>query len=100
MVVTAAEGKGCEVTVCGEMGSHSKAAVLLLGLGIRHFSMVPARIPRIKQVLGRIEVEEAREVAERALSETRGDVVRELVTTRFSDRFHHGPDDAPEEANG
>lgn len=93
LVATSADEAGCEITVCGEMGSHSRAAVLLLGLGIRRFSMVPARIPRIKQVLGRIELAEARDVASRALAETREQAVRDLVKSRFADRFHHGPDD-------
>lgn len=93
MVTSAAECASSEITVCGEMGSHSKAAVLLLGLGVRCFSMVPARIPRIKQVLGRIELEEAREVATLALAETREQAVRDLIDSRLGDRFYHGAED-------
>lgn len=89
IVTTSAEEAGCEVTVCGEMGSNSRAAVLLLGLGVRSFSMVPARIPRIKQVLGRIAVDEARDAVEAALAASRADEAQKVVTDRFADRFRH-----------
>ncbi len=99
MVTSVAENAGRAITVCGEMGSHSKAAVLLLGLGVRCFSMVPARIPRIKQVLGRIELEEAREVATLALAETREQGVRDLLDSRLGDRFYHGAE-SPRNGDG
>ena len=90
-VVDAAGAAGKPVTVCGEMGSNSRAAVLLLGLGVRSFSMVPARIPRIKQVLGRVTVEEAREMAREALAQRDSDSVKAIVDGRFGERFHHAP---------
>jgi phosphotransferase system enzyme I (PtsI) len=90
-VVDAAESAGKPLSVCGEMGSNARAAVLLLGLGVRRFSMVPARIPRIKQVLGRVTVEEAREAAGEALAQSNSDSVKALVDRRFGERFHHSP---------
>jgi phosphotransferase system enzyme I (PtsI) len=90
-VVDAAGAAGKPVTVCGEMGSNSRAAVLLLGLGVRSFSMVPARIPRIKQVLGRVTVEEARETAREVLGQRDSDSVKAIVDRRFGERFHHAP---------
>ena len=96
-VVAAARGAGKEVTVCGEMGSNSRAAPILLGLGLRRFSMVPARIPRLKQVFGRIRLEEAEATAAEALQLPTDRAVRELVKERFGDRFHHTPDTLQEE---
>jgi len=90
-VVDAAAAAGKPVTVCGEMGSNSRAAALLLGLGVRSFSMVPARIPRIKQVLGRVTVEEASETAREALRQSDSDSVKAIVDRRFGERFHHAP---------
>ncbi|HYO47966.1 MAG TPA: phosphoenolpyruvate--protein phosphotransferase [Gemmatimonadota bacterium] len=90
-VVDAAAAAGKPVTVCGEMGSNSRAAALLLGLGVRSFSMVPARIPRIKQVLGRVTVEEASETAREALRQSDSDSVKAVVDRRFGERFHHAP---------
>jgi phosphotransferase system enzyme I (PtsI) len=88
-VVDAAAAAGKALTVCGEMGSNSRAAALLLGLGVRSFSMVPARIPRIKQVLGRITVEEASDTANEALRQSDSDSVKAIVDRRFAERFHH-----------
>ncbi|CAN5846154.1 phosphoenolpyruvate-protein phosphotransferase PtsI [soil metagenome] len=90
-VVDAAESAGKPLSVCGEMGSNARAAVLLLGLGVRRFSMVPARIPRIKQVLGRVTVEEARETAREALAQSDSDSVKAIVDRRFGERFRHAP---------
>ncbi|MGH7549123.1 MAG: phosphoenolpyruvate--protein phosphotransferase [Gemmatimonadota bacterium] len=86
-VVEAGRAEGLTLTVCGEMASNSRAAVLLLGLGVRRFSMVPARIPRVKQVLGRIAVEEAVEAAEAALASSTAEAARAAIEERFSERL-------------
>lgn len=96
-VASAARASGRDLTVCGEMGSNSRATALLLGLGVRSFSMVPARIPRIKQVLGRVRVAEAEAAARAALELPEADAVRRLVDERLGDRFRHGPLDEPGE---
>lgn len=95
-VVAAGEAEEKEVTVCGEMGSDSRAALLLLGLGVRNFSMVPTRIPRVKQIMGRIAVDEAQEVAADALRLLDDRAVCELIQKRLGDRFDHGPDESEE----
>lgn len=86
-VVDAGRAAGVEVAVCGEMASHSRAAVLLLGLGLRRFSMVPARIPRVKQVLGWIGVAEAEAAARAALSASTARAALAEIEERFSDRL-------------
>ena len=90
-VVDAADAAGKQVTVCGEMGSNSRAAALLLGLGVRSFSMVAARIPRIKQVLGRVSLPEAQEIAAEALEQIDSDSVKAIIENRFGERFHRAP---------
>jgi len=90
-VVDAADAAGRQVTVCGEMGSNSLAATLLLGLGVRSFSMVAARVPRIKQVLGRVSVAEAQETAAEALEQADSDSVKAILENRFGERFHRTP---------
>lgn len=89
VVVAASDRAGLDLTVCGEMGSNTRAATLLLGLGLRRFSMVSARIPRVKQVLSRIGVEEARAAAGEALEARTAEAVRRVIDDRFSDRFRH-----------
>jgi phosphotransferase system enzyme I (PtsI) len=96
-VVAASRDAGREVTICGEMASNSRAAVLLLGLGVRRFSMVPARIPRVKQVLGRISTGEAGEAAREALKAATAEAAQAVIEERFGDRLRRGATAAAEE---
>jgi len=50
------------ITVCGEMAGTPRAFVLLLGMGLRRFSMSPAFIPSIKQLASQITVEESERI--------------------------------------
>lgn len=53
MSIRAANKCGTPISVCGEMAGDTKLTRLLLGLGLRQFSMHPARILAVKrQVLG------------------------------------------------
>ncbi len=56
------------VTVCGEMAAEQTYTVLLLGLGIRHFSVAPAAVPEVKRVVRSITRRRAVEITEVALS--------------------------------
>lgn len=57
--------KGKEVSVCGEMAGDSKAAVAMLGLGLRKLSMSRSCIPEIKRVINMITVPDAEDLSER-----------------------------------
>lgn len=50
------------ITVCGEMAGTPRAFILLLGMGLRRFSMSPAFIPSIKQLASQISIEEAEHI--------------------------------------
>ncbi|UCG32872.1 MAG: phosphoenolpyruvate--protein phosphotransferase [Phycisphaerales bacterium] len=54
--------------VCGEMAGEPVYTLLLLGLGLRQFSMVPGNIPQIKKLIRSTTVKHAERVAARALS--------------------------------
>jgi phosphotransferase system enzyme I (PtsI) len=49
MTIRAARRAGKPVAVCGEMAGDWAATRLLLGLGLREFSMHPASLLRVKQ---------------------------------------------------
>ena len=51
MVVEAAQSHGIEVSVCGTMGGEPLYTMLLLGLGLRQFSMPPHQLPEIKRLI-------------------------------------------------
>jgi phosphotransferase system enzyme I (PtsI) len=58
---------GREVAVCGEMAADPLSAVILLGMGLRNFSMNPIFIPRVKKALRAVEAKTAEEAVAQAL---------------------------------
>jgi phosphotransferase system enzyme I (PtsI) len=59
---------GRPVTVCGEMAGQPLAFALLLGMGVRSFSMSPAFIPYIKEFGKHLSLAEAGRLLEHALT--------------------------------
>ncbi len=47
--IAAAWRANIPVSLCGEMAGDRRATALLLGLGLREFSMAPSRVPLVKQ---------------------------------------------------
>jgi phosphotransferase system enzyme I (PtsI) len=70
------------VTLCGEMAGQPKAYVLLLGMGLRSFSMSPAFIPTIKELTSHVSAEQAQRILQRAMRfRTTHDVIRYMGQT-------------------
>jgi phosphotransferase system enzyme I (PtsI) len=68
------------VAVCGEMASDPVLLTLLVGLGLREFSMTPTAIPLAKRVLRGLRASDARIAAGRALrARTTADVERTMI---------------------
>ena len=67
-VIKACRGAGKSVTLCGEMAGIPSAFVLLLGMGLRSFSMSPAFIPTIKDLASHLTIPQAERILSRALS--------------------------------
>jgi phosphotransferase system enzyme I (PtsI) len=60
-----AQGKG--VSVCGEMAGDATMTRLLLGLGLRSFSMHPSQILAVKQEVLRADVSKLKAWAQRVV---------------------------------
>jgi phosphotransferase system enzyme I (PtsI) len=70
------------VTLCGEMAGQPRAYVLLLGMGLRSFSMSPAFIPTIKELTGHVSAAQAQQILRRAMQfRTTHDVMRFMGRT-------------------
>jgi phosphoenolpyruvate-protein phosphotransferase len=82
-IAGAAAGK--LVAVCGGVAADHTAVPILLGLGIRELSVVPAAIPALKRQIGRLRIEECRELAKRCLSLGSANEVRSLVEQAVGD---------------
>ncbi len=68
MTIAAAKKHKIEVSMCGEMAGEPLYVLLLLGMGLRKFSVAPGLIPEIKKLVRLVPAAEARRIAEKALS--------------------------------
>jgi len=66
-VVRKGNEAGRPVTVCGEMAGQPRAFALLLGMGVRSFSMSPAFIPYIKEFARHVSLADAQQMLDHAL---------------------------------
>jgi phosphotransferase system enzyme I (PtsI) len=66
-VIDVGAKRGKPVSVCGEMSSDVNYTLLLLGLGLRTFSVVPPALPEIKKIVRSVSLKDARRVADHAV---------------------------------
>jgi phosphoenolpyruvate-protein phosphotransferase (PTS system enzyme I) len=66
-IVRAAERRGIPVSLCGEMASDPILLPVLVGLGLRDFSMSPGAIPVARRVILRLSSIDARRLAARIM---------------------------------
>ncbi len=76
---TSATRGGTPVAVCGEMAGDISLTRLLLGLGLRSFSMHPAQLPAIKERVLRSNLPDVRPIAQRVLRQSDPAKTRELL---------------------
>ncbi len=67
MTLTAGHAAGVPVSLCGEMAGDTQYTRLLLGLGLRHFSMHTGSLLEIKQIVTHSNVDGLRQLACEAL---------------------------------
>jgi phosphotransferase system enzyme I (PtsI) len=80
LAVRGARRRGVPLALCGEIATDPGLLALLVGLGLREFSMTPAAVPAAKKVIRELRVEEAQQIARRALKRaTAREVERELA---------------------
>ena len=56
-----------DLSVCGEVASEPEYVMLLLGMGVRTFSLAPPMIPEIKQIIRSVTIEDCNQVARKVL---------------------------------
>jgi phosphoenolpyruvate-protein phosphotransferase len=67
------------VSICGEMGANPRMTPLLLGLGVRSFSMNAAAVPRVKQVVRSVEIDDCVRLARRVMEQSDRETIRSLL---------------------
>ncbi len=86
-VIQAARRAEKDVVVCGEMAADTLSAIVLLGFGLRTFSMNPIFIPRIKKALRSVECRTAEKIAEETLKLRSAQEIEEYVVEEIL--VHH-----------
>jgi phosphotransferase system enzyme I (PtsI) len=76
------------VSICGAMASDPLAAIVLLGLGVRDFSMEAAAIPEIKETLRRVRLAEAVAVAAEVMRLRTAEEIEHAVAAAFAPRLY------------
>jgi len=67
------------VSVCGEMAGNAKLVPLLLGLGLRSLSMNAGSIPRVKQAVRALDIDDCARFARRVMEQSDPKRIAELV---------------------
>src|SRR5207249_8984142 len=71
------------VTLCGEMAGRPRCFLPLFGMGLRSFSMSPAFVPTIKELVRSIDRDTARGLAERILEMRSVEEIKGFLTHRI-----------------
>ncbi len=68
MTIQAARKASITANMCGQMSGSSTYTQLLLGLGLRQFSVTPAAIPEVKRVCRAVTIEQCEQIAKRVMT--------------------------------
>jgi multiphosphoryl transfer protein len=83
-VVDSAHRYGKWVGVCGELAGDLLAAPILIGLGVDELSMNPGRIPGVKDLLRKLEIEDLKMLANQVLALESASAVRKVAKDYLS----------------
>jgi phosphoenolpyruvate-protein phosphotransferase (PTS system enzyme I) len=83
MVINNGHKEGIPVSLCGEMAGDISLTMVLLGLGLDEFSTSPIAVPEIKRVVRGLRFDQAKEVAEKALTFNTGEEVCEYARKKL-----------------
>ena len=78
-IISSADKANIPVSMCGEMAGDPKLTRLLLGLGLRQFSMFSAQIPAFKQRVKQSDVSEITPIVKRILRLDEPAKIQELI---------------------
>lgn len=68
MIMTDANAAGCEVEICGEAAADTSFIPVLIGMGIKNFSVSPAAILRVRKAISECDYKEAIDITRQVIS--------------------------------
>ena len=80
-IVDSAHNNNIWVGICGEMAGDPLFVPLLIGMGIDELSVGASSLPRVKEVIRRVKMSDAQELAAATLHVTRGSEVQTMLKT-------------------
>lgn len=83
LIIEAGDRSKTEVSMCGEMAGDPAAVLLLMGMGLRSFSMAVPRISLVKQLVRKVTLLDAQELAEAAMELSAAREIRKLVQEKL-----------------
>jgi phosphotransferase system enzyme I (PtsI) len=81
MAIRHADGAACPIAMCGEMAGDVRYTRLLLGLGLRAFSVHPSLLLEVKQVIAETEIAPVKRLVAKALRSTDMARYRDLLSS-------------------
>jgi phosphoenolpyruvate-protein phosphotransferase (PTS system enzyme I) len=82
-ILEACRRTGTPVTLCGEMAGQPRSVMVLFGMGLRRFSMSPAFVPTIKELLSGVSTTQAERFAHQVLQMKTSDEIRKYLSDRL-----------------
>jgi phosphotransferase system enzyme I (PtsI) len=92
-IIERGKRKDVWVGMCGEMAGDPLATILLLGLGLDEFSVVPNVLPEIKKIIRSVKYADARKIANKVLTMQTEDEVKDHLKSVMKKKFPDIPID-------
>jgi phosphotransferase system enzyme I (PtsI) len=84
-VITTAHAYNVDISICGEMGADPEAIPLLLGMGLRKFSVNPSALLETKKQIGRWNIRKCEQLTRKAMQLSTANEIRLLVQAAFEE---------------
>ncbi len=91
MTIKAAAKRNINVGLCGQMAGYPLAIPLLLGLGLREFSVTPFLVPVVKKIIRRLDTEECGYLARKCLKQGSSRAVSSILSEFFGKKIGDNP---------
>jgi len=83
-VISAGEAEGTDVSMCGEMAADPLMVPVLVGLGLRSFSMNPQAVPVVRALIRQLSFREAGQISRQAMKLVTAREVEEYLLERLA----------------
>jgi phosphotransferase system enzyme I (PtsI) len=91
-IIDSAERAGVELSICGEIAGDLPLALVLLGFGMKTFSMAATMIPEVKKLIRSISYADIREMAFNLLNLATAEEVRNEIQRSMAKKLAHYSD--------